>query len=286
MTRKALGRGLSALLRDAEGEHEGSHPIPLDLVDPNPFQPRKAMTQDRLEELAQSIRSTGVIQPIIVRKSADRFQLIAGERRWRAARLAGLTSIPVIVRDLSDHESLELALTENALREDLSAIEMAEAYQTLQERFGYRQEDIAAKLGFDRATVANTIRLLKLPRDVQEMINKRQLTPGHARALLTCADPEEQKRLARQIVDDGLSVREAERLAAKGSQAPKVKGETDDQRVDANIRAAQYALEKALGTRVRITGDGRRGKIQISYFSAEDLQRLYSHLGGNTEARD
>jgi ParB family transcriptional regulator, chromosome partitioning protein len=284
MTRKALGRGLSALLRDSGGQAQGLQPIPLELVDPNPFQPRKSMASDRLEELARSIRSTGIVQPIIVRRSGERFQLIAGERRWRAARLAALESVPAIVRDISDQEALELAITENALREDLSAIEMAEAYHALQERFGYSQEEIASRIGMDRATVANTIRLLKLPEQIKEMIASGQITPGHARALLACQELEYQLRLAKRIVETGLTVRQAERLASAPPNHPQRK-ESQPQ-ADANTRAAQLQLERALGTRVRIVGDRNRGKIEISYFSADDLNRLFYCMTGIANGRD
>jgi ParB family transcriptional regulator, chromosome partitioning protein len=284
MTRKALGRGLSALLRDSDGQAQGLQPIPLDLVDPNPFQPRKSMASDRLEELARSIRSTGIVQPIIVRRSGERFQLIAGERRWRAARLAALESVPAIVRDISDQEALELAITENALREDLSAVEMAEAFHALQERFGYSQEEIASRIGMDRATVANTIRLLKLPEQIKEMIADGQISPGHARALLACQEPEYQLRLAKRIAETGLTVRQAERLASAQPDQPQRK-ESQPQ-ADANTRSAQLQLERALGTRVRIVGDGNRGKIEISYFSADDLNRLFSCMTGITGGRD
>jgi ParB family chromosome partitioning protein len=283
MTRKALGRGLSALLRDVESSSSpptiGLQQIPIDSIDPNPFQPRKSITPEQLKELADSIMSTGVVQPILVRMNGERYQLIAGERRWRAASLANLGVIPAIVREFTDQEALEVALTENLLRQDLSPVEVALAYQALQEKFGYSHDDIASRLGIDRSTVSNTLRLLKLPPDVQRLLNDKALTSGHARALLSCTSAEHQLELADRIAKEGLSVRQAERLAAShpqsaGSKDPK----SEPAKQDPNTRAAVLEIERSLGTRVRIVGDGTRGRIEIMYFSAQDLDRLYSLL--------
>ena len=280
MTRKALGRGLSALLDDAQKPTSLLQQIPIDSIDPNPFQPRRVIVEERLKELADSILASGVVQPVVVRRSADRYQLIAGERRWRAARLAKLESVPALVRDLGDREALELALTENLLREDLSPIETARAYQNLHDKFGYSQEEIASRLGLDRSTVANTLRLLKLPLSVQEMIESNKLSQGHARAVLACPSAEAQEKLAEHIVKHGLSVRQAERLASSGA-APGASGETKtltEQPLDPNIRAAVLELERTLGTRVKIAGDETSGRIEISYYSSQDLNRLYDWI--------
>ncbi len=278
MTRKALGRGLSALLDDAQKPFSALQEIPLGRIDPNPFQPRRAMAPDRLKELTDSILASGVVQPVVVRRSGDRYQLVAGERRWRAARAARLESIPAVVREISDEKSLELALTENLLREELSPIEAARAYQVLHERFGHSHEVIAAGLGLDRSTVSNSLRLLKLPVNIQQMIESRELSAGHARAILACSTVESQIQLAEQIIKDGLSVRRAERIASAKRSEPSDDIGENGQPTDPNVRAAAVELERMLGTRVKITGDGARGRIEISYYSAEDLNRLYDYL--------
>jgi ParB family chromosome partitioning protein len=280
MTRKALGRGLSALIGETEATDSALHQIPVDLIDPNPLQPRRLVAEEGLKELAESIQSTGLVQPVLVRKAGERYQLVAGERRWRAACRAKLQVIPAIVRDLTDREALEIALTENILREDLSPIEVAHAYQALHEKFGYSHEEIAERLGLDRSTVTNTLRLLKLPLEVQELIENKSISSGHARAILCCSTVEEQIQVAEKIVRDGLSVRQAERLAAslKSEPSKKIAQEPDTQKQDPNTRAAILELERALGTRVKIVGDENRGRIEISYYSAQDLQRLYERI--------
>ncbi|MGH9446504.1 MAG: ParB/RepB/Spo0J family partition protein [Terriglobia bacterium] len=279
MTRKALGRGLSALLHDVEAASPSAsslQQIPVTLIDSNPFQPRRTFSQERLQELANSIHSTGLVQPVLVRKSGERYQLIAGERRWRAASLASIKSIPAVVRDLSDQETLELAITENVLREDLSPIENANAYQSMQDNFGFSHEEIASRLGLDRTTIANTVRLLKLPQEIQDMMEKKLLSSGHARALLACATTEEQMQLAKRVVKEGLSVRQVERLASAPKNNSSPSGvSTTPAKADANTRAAILELERALGTRVKVVGDGDRGRIEITYYSSQDLDRIY-----------
>ena len=289
MTRKALGRGLSALIQEPEEPPaaapapEPAGTIPVSLIDPNPFQPRTHFAPEELGELAQSIRAKGVIQPVLLRRSGDRYQLVAGERRWRAAQLAGLDDIPAIVRDLDDREALELALTENLLRDDLGPIETAKAYRSLQERFGISQDEIAHRLGINRVTVTNTLRLLKLDPRIQEMVERDELSSGHARALLALSGKEEQLRLAERIVKQGLSVRETEKLSAKPPSSPTGDGSKPEGKpIDPNVRAATVELERKLGTRVRISGDGQKGKIEVSYFSPEDLNRLYDLMMAST----
>jgi ParB family transcriptional regulator, chromosome partitioning protein len=278
MTRKALGRGLSALIPEPESAAPGesADTVPVGLIDPNPFQPRTHFASEELNQLAESVRAKGVIQPVLVRRSGSRYQLVAGERRWRAAQIAGFDRIPAIVRDLDDREALEMALTENLLRDDLGPIETAKAYRKLQEMFGVSQEEIAQRLGLNRVTITNTLRLLKLPVRIQEVIESGQLTAGHARAILGLADESDQLRLADRIVKRSLSVREAERLASTERSSPGAEPVDGEPPVlDPNIRAARVELERKLGTRVRITGDGLKGRIEVSYFSAEDLSRLY-----------
>lgn len=283
MTRKALGRGLSALIQEPEEQpapapsQEPADSIPVSLIDPNPFQPRTNFAAQELNDLVESVRAKGIIQPVLLRRSGERYQLVAGERRWRAAQIAGLDAIPAIVRDLDDREAIELALTENLLRDDLGPIETANAYRSLQERFGISQEEIARRLGLNRVTVTNTLRLLKLDSRIQEMIERGELIAGHARAILGLPSTDDQMRLAEKVVERGLSVREAEKIAsATGSPSRQAKREEEQPHpVDPNIRAAVVELERRLGTRVRISGDGHKGRIEVSYFSAEDLNRLY-----------
>lgn len=279
MPRKALGRGLSALLRDVEESRPaGLDQIPVTLIDPNPFQPRRAFAEATLKELADSIRSSGIVQPILLRHApggSERYHLIAGERRWRAARLAGLEAVPAVVRELNDRDALELALTENLLREDLNAMDVARAYDSLQRQFGLSHTEIAERLGVSRTAVTNTLRLLRLPADLQEMVQKEEITEGHARALLALESAETQAKLARRIAESGLSVRKVEEIVAKQGAALGGKTERAKPTVDPNTRAAILELERALGTRVKIVGNPKRGRIEISYFSAEDLNRIY-----------
>ncbi len=262
MTRKALGRGLNALLQTVESTTTGLEQVRLDRIDPSPFQPRRDFPEDALAELANSIRASGVVQPILLRRSApagDRFQLVVGERRWRASRLAGLETVPAIIRELSDQDALELALTENLLRQDLNPLEVARAYQALQEKYSLSHEQVAERLGINRSSVTNTLRLLRLPPAVQEMLSKDEITYGHARALLGLDSESAQVQLASRIAKQGLSVRQVENLVASRGIKPSAQKTTSEAPVDPNVRAAALELERTLGTRVKILGDGRRG---------------------------
>jgi ParB family chromosome partitioning protein len=281
MTRRVLGRGLSALIQEVETSSvAGVREVSIDAIDPNPFQPRRNFSGTALASLADSIRSTGIVQPVLLRRAQEpeRFQLIAGERRWRAARLAGVAVVPAVIRDLSDRDALELALTENLLREDLNALEVAKAYEALQEQFRLSQEDIAARLGVSRSAVANTLRLLKLPPEVQALLRDGSVSAGHARALLSFDSPDQQSRVAALIVKEGLSVRQTEKIVALGASRASSTGAKlgPESTPDPNVRAAVLEMERALGTKVRITGTGERGRIDISYFSGADLERIYS----------
>lgn len=281
MSRKALGRGLNALLQTVESTTSGLQQVQLDLIDPNPFQPRHDFPEESLAELAESIRQSGVVQPVLLRQNTraeGRYQLVAGERRWRAARLAGLNDVPAVIRNLTDQDALELALTENLLRQDLNPFDIARAYQALQETYQLSHEQIAERLGVNRSSVTNTLRLLRLPPPVREMLLKREISYGHARALLGLESEAAQIRLASLIVKQGLSVRQVENMVALQGAKPPLRKAASKPPVDPNVRAAALELERTLGTRVKILGDGRRGKIEISYFSAEDLNRIYEML--------
>jgi ParB family transcriptional regulator, chromosome partitioning protein len=277
MKRKALGKGLSALLPDPEPASapvESPDQAPVGSLDPNPFQPRSAMDAARLAELAASIRESGMVQPILVRRQGERFQIIAGERRWRAAQQAGLASVPVVVREVADDRLLELALVENIQRQELSPLEEAHAFHRLQEELRLTQEEVARKVGRDRSTVANTLRLLRLPKEVRELLNSGALDAGHGRALLALEKAEEQIALAREAARKGLSVRDVERRVAM-MRAPRPRGAASR---DANTRAAEERLRAALGTRVEIARRGRGGVLRVAFASEAELNRLFEVL--------
>jgi ParB family transcriptional regulator, chromosome partitioning protein len=281
--RPALGKGLSALIPDAP-EPVRSSPVELDIdrLAPNEFQPRGPMDDARLQDLARSITSNGVIQPIVVRKVGDRFQIIAGERRWRAAKIAGLLRVPVVVRAVApgqEQSLLEMALIENIQRENLNPIEEALAYRRLATEFQMTQDAIASAVGKDRATVANTLRLLKLPDDIRAEVASGALSMGHARALLALDDEAAQRRAARDVIARSLSVRETESLVKHAAQSAEPAAEPAAPKpVDVHTRAAEDRLRLALGTRVRIVRKGPRGRIEIDFGSEEELIRIYEQL--------
>ena len=286
--RKALGRGLSALLPQRTvptavqtapetpigGPQVAS--IPIADVQANPLQPRSVFDAARLQELANSIEQNGIIQPILVRRKDSHFELIAGERRLRAAKLAGLIEVPAIVQDYADDRILEIALIENIQREDLNPMETAQALERLHTEMNLSHEEIASRTGKDRTTITNMIRLLRLPRDIQLLVAERRLSMGHARAILGLATPELQTQIAEKAAAQGFSVRQVERLVKKVNE-PRIPSEGPLQ--DPNIKAAVGSLEAALGTRVRIVEKSdQRGRIEIEYFSQEELQRLYEWI--------
>jgi ParB family transcriptional regulator, chromosome partitioning protein len=279
MKRKALGKGLSALLPDPEpaptpSAAEGTAEAPVDSLEPNPFQPRSGMDSVRLAELSASIRESGVVQPILVRRHGERFQIIAGERRWRAAQMAGLAAVPIVVREVADDRLLELALVENIQRQELSPLEEAQAFHRLQEELRLTQEEVARKVGRDRTTITNTLRLLRLPREVRDLLQAGSLDAGHGRALLALDKAEEQVALAREAARKGLSVREVERRVAL-LRAPRARSAPSR---DANTRAAEERLRASLGTRVEIARHGKGGQVRIAFASEAELNRIFELL--------
>jgi ParB family chromosome partitioning protein len=288
-SRKALGRGINALFEGDGGASasqdsaEGLRMVLRESLVPNPRQPRKEFSEVSLRELADSIRGKGILQPILVEEDGEgRYVIIAGERRWRAAGLAGLEEVPVIVRAYSEAEKLEIALVENLHREDLTPLEEALAYRDLMSVSGLGQEDLASRLGKNRSTVANSLRLLKLPAAMQEALGRRELSPGHARAILSVVNPSDMQILFQRIAADGLSVRGAEAMAAdlnKGMRAAApAKPEAYPKQKQPELREMEARLLDLLGTRVRITGNGKRGNIEIAYLSMDDLDRLFEIL--------
>jgi ParB family chromosome partitioning protein len=278
--RPALGRGLSALIPDspapaAPPAADRSLDIDTDLLRPNKFQPRTHIDDDRIEDLARSIRSNGIIQPIVVRKVDSGYEIIAGERRWRAAQRVGLLKVPVVVRDIPEDQLLAVALIENIQREDLNPIEEALAYRRLADEFRLTQEQIADAVGKDRSSIANFVRLLRLPQEVRANLASNALSMGHARALLALADENAQLRLARDVIARSLSVRETEALVKKAGE-PSVPAAAKP--VDVHTRAAVEKLRLALGTRARIVRKGKGGRIEIDFTSEDELQRIFELL--------
>ncbi|MFD2676500.1 ParB/RepB/Spo0J family partition protein [Camelimonas lactis] len=289
--RPRLGRGLAALIGEASSDMalgdasnvRGQRRVAIEFVRPNPRNPRRHFAESDLEELAASIAERGVIQPVVVRQLPnlpDVFELIAGERRWRAAQRAGLTDIPVVVIEADDKLSLELAIVENVQRADLNPIEEAMGYDQLMQDFSYTQNDLAKIIGKSRSHVANTLRLLKLPESIQKLVNNGDLTAGHARALLAVADPE---AVARQIIENGLNVRDAERIAQEeaeqGEETPPSRVRTRAPK-DADTRALEKVLEDVLGARVRISHNGDKGELRLRYSSLQQLDMICQRLRG------
>ena len=283
MARQTLGRGLSALL----GEEKPGDPVvdqvadefDIDLIEPNPDQPRTTFTEANLDELTQSIRANGVVQPIVLRRVGDRYQIVAGERRWRASQKAGLRKIPAVVREVSDEKLLELALIENIQRQELNPIEEAAAYRKLIDTLGLTQEAVAERVGKDRTVITTAMRLLRLPDDIRRKIENGQLSAGHGRALLTLEDPKMQRALAQAAIDNSWSVRELERNAKKPTNRTSIL----NKRVtvaDPNVKAAETKLMRNLSTGVKIVPakKGKGGKIEIEYYGTDDLDRIFQLL--------
>ena len=290
--KRGLGRGLSALMADidvsapAKSDNSagvGERIVPIERIEPNPDQPRRDFIKADLEELAESIREKGIIQPLIVRihpKAADKFEIVAGERRWRAAQMAQVHEVPVVLRQLNDTEDLEIAIIENIQRSDINPVEEAMGYRQLQDKFGHTQEQLATALGKSRSHIANLMRLLSLPEDVVRMLRQGDLTSGHARALITTDNPSD---LARKVVRDGLSVRETERLAKSGGSKPNRKKEPRRLEKDADTKALEGDLTATLkmGVSIDHTAGTEGGLVTISYKDFEQLDELCRRLAGN-----
>lgn len=287
MARQPLGRGLSALLGDdnlISGRGESAHQIEIDidLIEPNPEQPRTRFDEGNLEELARSIRANGIVQPIVVRKLGDRYQIVAGERRWRAAQRAELRRIPAVTREVADEKLLELALIENIQRQELNPVEEARAYRKLIDSIGLTQEMVAGQVGKERSVITTSLRLLRLPDDLQAAIEDGRLSAGHGRALLMSDDPKIQQSVARAAIENGWSVRETEKAVkrARAGVTPDTEVRVRRNEQDANVKAAQTKLMRTLSTNVKIHPGkkGPGGKIEIEYYSTDDLDRIYQLL--------
>ena len=309
MPRNALGRGLSALIREPEPQLPPPPPQPqvpaqapaagraaaatavapalspvealahidIDLIDPSPFQPRTRFREEALEELSRSIRASGIVQPLVVRRVGQRYQLIAGERRWRAAQRAAMSRVPAVVRDVRDDVALEMTLVENLQREDLNPIEQARAFQRLVDEFHLTQEEVAERTGKDRATIANSVRLLRLEDPIQELLEEGRLSAGHGRALLAVAEAKERLELARRIARGGMTVRQLERHVARAGRA---KPDRQPAAIDPNTKWAIEELQRKFGTKITIhpLRPGRPGLLAFEYYDAADLTRLYDQL--------
>ena len=290
--RRALGKGLGALLPTRTPQLQSAEPpqglppeqpsstIPIDSIDANPIQPRRVFQAERLAELAQSIRANGIIQPLVVRKAGDRYQLVAGERRWRAAKLAGLNQVPAVVQEIPDDRLLEITLIENIQREDLNPIETANAFNGLSTELNLSAEEIGRRTGKDRTTVVNALRLLNLPADLQQLVSERRLSAGHARCLLSLPTADLQREVAEKAVAQGWSVRQTERTTQKMMEGRQAK-HPDEVDIDPNVKAAIEEMSRVLGTKVKIVEKAKqKGRIEIEYYSADDLDRIYAVIVG------
>lgn len=283
MEKRALGKGISALIPERDPELQGKTlVVKIEQIRPNPFQPREYFDQQSLEDLTQSIKEKGVIQPVLVRRKGDYYELIAGERRFRAANLLNLQEIPVIIKDVDDQGSLEISLIENIQRQDLNAIEEARAYQYLIDKFEVTQEKISEVLGKSRVSITNTLRLLNLPQEIQEDIRRGRITFAHGRALLEVEDINQQRRLAKEIISKGLSVRELENLVKRHRPKSTKHSMRKASASDPYIQVLEEELQHALATKVRVSRRKKRGSIMIEFYSQEDLERIVNRIkGGN-----
>jgi ParB family chromosome partitioning protein len=287
MVRQTLGRGLSALLSESPPTMDealtpsgSTLELDIDLIKPNPQQPRTRFAEENLEELAQSIRINGVVQPIVVRRVGERYEIVAGERRWRASQRAELRRIPAVIRDVSDEKMLELALVENIQRQELNPIEEAKAFRKLIDQLGFTQEVVADRVGKSRNVVATAIRLLQLSDEIQRSIEEGRLSAGHGRALLTADNPRIQREVANSVIDFGLSVRETEKAIKRLKRQPPPTAGSATRAADPNVRAAETKLMRSLNTNVKIQPGkkGLGGRIEIEYYSTDDLDRIFQLL--------
>jgi len=279
MSKKALGKGLGAFIPDEFSilKEERFAEVEIDEIRPNPFQPRMKFDDQSIEELAQSIKESGVVQPIIVTPEEDHYKIIVGERRWRASQKAGLRKMPVLIRNIPREKQLEISLIENIHREELNPLEIAQAYQRLIDESGYTQQEIAEKVGKDRTSVTNYVRLLKLPQEIQDHVNEGTLSMGHARTLLALEETSAQLFACRQVVEKSLSVRNTEKLVNRlKERAPRTQRHLEDP----DLRALQEEMLKLLGTKVLISGSRSKGVLKIFYFSLDDLNRIYDRIKG------
>ncbi len=279
MKKRALGKGLKAFLPEDYGILKDEKFVDVDVEDlqPNPLQPRQDFDQEAIAELSRSIEETGILQPLVVVPEGNHYKIVVGERRWRAAQKIGLTKIPAIIRQLSEEKQIEASLVENLQRKDLNPIEIAHAYQKLIHELKYTQETVAEKVGKDRTSVANSIRLLKLPPEIQKMVAEGKISMGHARALITLENPDQQIFLSRLIVEKNLSVRDVEKMMTEKRRPPSPEPKPE---LDPDLRAVQDELIKTLGTKVVISGNPEKGVIKLHYFSLEDLNRIFEKIKG------
>jgi ParB family chromosome partitioning protein len=279
MIKKALGKGLDAFIPEEFGiiKEERYAELDVELLKPNPLQPRMKFDNQAIDELAQSIRETGIVQPVLVVPDDGYYKIIVGERRWRAALKAGLKKIPVMIRNMAPDKQLEISLIENIHREDLNPIEIALAYQRMSSEWNYTQQDIAEKVGKDRTSVTNYLRLLKLPEEIRDSLVEENLSMGHARALLALEEPEAQLAAFRQIIDKGLSVRNTEKLVNRMKEKPPRAQRSLE---DPDLHVLQEELLKMLGTKVVISGNRNKGALKIFYFSLDDLNRIFARIKG------
>lgn len=277
MKRKALGKGLKAFIPQELGilKEERYADLDIDQLKPNPVQPRQKLNQESIEELAQSIKASGLLQPLLVVPEGDGYRIIVGERRWRAAQRIGLKKIPVLIRSIPQEQELEISLIENLQREELGPLEIAMAYQKLIQELDYTQEQVAEKVGKDRTSVTNYLRLLKLPKEIQDELAEYKISMGHARAMLSLKEPEQQKSLCRLIIRENLSVRDVEKMIKRVKTKPK-----KEKVLDPDLLALQEEFLKILGTKVIIQGDHNRGSVKIHYYSMDELHRIFELIKG------
>jgi len=282
MIKKGLGKGLGALIDDSSNDEKGIIELKINEIEPNKGQPRKYFDDEKLTQLAESIKQHGIVQPIIVKNEDGVYRIVAGERRWRAARIAGLTKVPVVMKELSNKQVMEIALIENIQREDLNPIEEAEAFEKLIKEYNMTQDEVAGIVGKSRSAIANTIRLLNLNNNIKNYLINGSLSPGHARAILSIEDEEIQENIAEEIIQNNLNVRDTEKLVKKYLSK---KNEKKENNKDENYDEIEEKLKNILGTKVKIVGKNKKGKIMIEYYSLEELERIIEMVENLSEKK-